>query len=126
MTQETGAWTPRRDGPYYCSPACDSRCTWAAYEAVVKRASEVCRALGEGWAPAPDENMGWYCRVRKGDAYVGVPMPHDGVRMYDAWYDGFGVGGLGKTARAALDDMVEVMTTRRDEAQAALELVMAI
>lgn len=130
-TWAPGAWTPVRDGDYYCSPACcgdsPSRCTWAAYEAVVERASEVCRELGPGWAPAPHENLGWYCRVRNGPISLSVPG-HGGTsyRQFGVSIQGHGVIAKADTAQEALAYAARILKARVDAAQSLLDQVESV
>lgn len=59
-----GAWTPRRKGDIYCSPACGGEtkwgCTWAEYQAAKRAAKALCDRIGKGWRPRVWENLGWH------------------------------------------------------------------
>lgn len=59
-------WTPRRRGPFYCSPRCGASCTYAAFMTATRKAAALCKRLGPGWEPRVWENMGWHYSVQKG------------------------------------------------------------
>lgn len=62
-TWPKGAWTPRRRGDVYCSPACGGNCTFKAFNSATFKASLLCEKLGAGWEPDVWENLGWHHAV---------------------------------------------------------------
>lgn len=65
-----GAWTPKREGAVYCSPACGGRerhgCTWQAHLQAKSRARAMAKLLGPGWTWKVYENLGWHYAVERG------------------------------------------------------------
>jgi len=59
-------WKARRNGRFYCAPACGGRCTWEAYQKAKRDAAALVKTLGPGWKARVHENLGWhYCAVNQ-------------------------------------------------------------
>jgi len=108
----------------YCAPACGHGCTRKDYEAALFRAQRVADALGEAWKAEASENMGWHSKVRKAEVYICVPGSW-GASQYMAGTEGRGILGTGRTARQAINVMVERLRMERSAAERILETVEA-
>jgi hypothetical protein len=71
-------WEPilSPDGKLYCSPACGARCKKDDYDAAVKRADDLVKALGPGWKPRVWENMGVVAEHGQFQAWIGIEGPN--------------------------------------------------
>lgn len=60
-----GDWVPKRNGKYYCSPACGGGhfCLHADFLLATRRANALVKLLGKTWKPRVWENLGWHYEV---------------------------------------------------------------
>ncbi len=98
-TWAKGAWTPRRRGDVYCSPACGGNCKYTAYLLAKERAHALCMMLGDmcggGWKMEIRENLGWYYTAISRCERIRVSGSHfDGAKpVYVAFLGSGGYGG---------------------------------
>lgn len=85
-------WKAKRNGRFYCAPACGGRCTWAAYQKAKAESARVATLLGAGWKPRVDENLGWHWSVvdATGMLDVSSPGPNSYMTILAARYVGHG------------------------------------
>jgi hypothetical protein len=88
----------------------------------MERAQLICQALGKGWKPAVHENLGWHVAVRKGEVRVSASW-YGKDAHYQAGTDDRGILGTGRTARQAVNVMVERLRMERSAAERTLNLV---
>lgn len=69
-------WTPVAQGDAYCSPACGSSCTRAAYERANAEAAALAQRLGPRFVPRVWENMGWHWAAWTRCKRICVHPPH--------------------------------------------------
>lgn len=55
-----------RNGKNYCSPGCGRGCTYKEYGAATRKAKELQRIMGSGWAIRVWENLGWHYELTHG------------------------------------------------------------
>ncbi len=121
------SWKPVRRGRVYCSTACGSGCTRAAYDSAVKAARKLARRLGKGWKTRVWENMGWHHEVLDRTECIKVhPFYWRGrIHSYTAYLGEPGMGGrwvessstpekaikmVRKSALTSLDDMEKMVS----------------
>jgi len=97
-----------------CAPWCGRGCTKTEHDVALRVAQQTAHALGKGWTPQVNHNMGWYPYVVSECGRVKVhPDVYGGrIRGYTAFLGEPGPGGRwaehGLTARAAAQRVMDV------------------